>query len=182
MEWWPLGGIHRLTSCMPWPRGPLRPPTPHRPSHQVPAGGPVRRRGNAWASVASEWIVSGKSLASHCGLGCGDSNSGPPLEGLPDGGCAGRSDLRFLRSRSDRSDPLHSTICRLRMYPPCTGGLRSRLVAEASGAPVLPNQGPIGRPGTVRPIQALIMCTVGERPKGSRRGRAPGPQEPFDMT
>jgi hypothetical protein len=31
---------------------------------------------------------------------------------------------------------------------------RSRLVADASGAPVLRDQGPIGRPGTARPMQA----------------------------
>ena len=30
--------------------------------------------------------------------------------------------------------------------------LRSRPVADASGAPVLRDQGPIGRPGTARPI------------------------------
>jgi hypothetical protein len=32
--------------------------------------------------------------------------------------------------------------------------LRSRPVADACGAPVLRDQGPIGRPGTARPIQA----------------------------
>jgi hypothetical protein len=31
---------------------------------------------------------------------------------------------------------------------------RSRPVADAFGAPVLPDQGPIGRPGTARPIPA----------------------------
>jgi hypothetical protein len=36
--------------------------------------------------------------------------------------------------------------------------LRSRPVADASGARVLRDQGPIGRPGTARPIQALIPC------------------------
>jgi hypothetical protein len=40
------------------------------------------------------------------------------------------------------------------VYPPCTGGLRSRPVVDASGAPVLRDQGPIGRPGMVRPMQA----------------------------
>ena len=34
-------------------------------------------------------------------------------------------------------------------------GFRSRPVADAPGAPVLRDQGPIGRPGTARPIQAL---------------------------
>ena len=39
------------------------------------------------------------------------------------------------------------TLARLE-YPPCTGGRRSRPVADAFGGPVLPNQGPIGRPTT----------------------------------
>jgi hypothetical protein len=37
-------------------------------------------------------------------------------------------------------------------------GFRSRPVADASGAPVLRDQGPIGRPGTARPIQAVTPC------------------------
>ena len=32
---------------------------------------------------------------------------------------------------------------------------RSRLVADAFGAPALRDQGPIGRPGTARPMKAL---------------------------
>ena len=45
-------------------------------------------------------------------------------------------------------------------------GFRSRLVADASGAPVLREQGPIGRPGTARPMQAsrrLAGYLSGER-------------------
>src|SRR5918999_2162046 len=34
---------------------------------------------------------------------------------------------------------------------------RSGLVADASGAPVLRDQGPIGRPGTARPMQASTV-------------------------
>jgi hypothetical protein len=34
-----------------------------------------------------------------------------------------RADLRFLSSRGDRSCPLQSSTCRLRVYPLCTGGL-----------------------------------------------------------
>jgi hypothetical protein len=37
-------------------------------------------------------------------------------------------------------------------------GFRSRLVGDACGAPVLRDQGSIGRPGTARPIQALTSC------------------------
>jgi len=65
-----------------------------------------------------------------------------------------RADLRFLSTRGDRSCLLRSPTCRLRVCPPCTGGLRSRPVADASGAPVLRDQGPIGRPGTAGSIQA----------------------------
>ena len=38
------------------------------------------------------------------------------------------------------------------------GGFRSGPVADASGAPVLRDQGPIGRPGTARPIKALTLA------------------------
>jgi hypothetical protein len=45
-----------------------------------------------------------------------------------------------------------------------SGPVRSRPVADASGAPVLRDQGPIGRPGTARPIitgdnlHAILPC------------------------
>jgi hypothetical protein len=35
---------------------------------------------------------------------------------------------------------------------------RSRPIADACGAPVLRGQGPIGRPGTTRPILASTTC------------------------
>jgi hypothetical protein len=38
---------------------------------------------------------------------------------------------------------------------PWLSSARSHLVADASGAPVLRVQGPIGRPGTARPMLAL---------------------------
>jgi hypothetical protein len=43
-------------------------------------------------------------------------------------------------------------------------GVRSRPVADASGASVLGDQGAIGRPGTARPTQAL-SGTAGYLPK-----------------
>jgi hypothetical protein len=49
-------------------------------------------------------------------------------------------------------------------------GFRSRLVADAIGAPVLRNQGPIGRPGTARPMQASTNRPL--LPKPDRMGLA----------
>jgi hypothetical protein len=59
-----------------------------------------------------------------------------------------------------------------RLIPGCRGasreqsrehqGFRSRLVADASGAPVLRGQGPIGRPGTARPIADLEHRELGK--------------------
>jgi hypothetical protein len=44
---------------------------------------------------------------------------------------------------------------------------RSRPVADASGAPVLRDQGPIGRPGTARPMQALTSDYLLPKPDGA---------------
>jgi hypothetical protein len=70
-------------------------------------------------------------------------------------------------SWADAEVPSHPVLA----HPGCGGasgeqsrehpGFRSRLVADASGAPVLRDQGPIGRPGTARPIQAS-SGTVGD--------------------
>jgi hypothetical protein len=73
------------------------------------------------------------------------------------------SHLLFLSSSADRWCPLQSSTCRLRVSPPCTGGLRSHPVADASGAPVLRGQGPIGRPGPARPILPPTIPAV-DRP------------------
>jgi hypothetical protein len=50
----------------------------------------------------------------------------------------------------DRSCPSSPGAPRIQRGP----RVRSRPVADASGAPVLRDQGPIGRPGTARPMQA----------------------------
>jgi hypothetical protein len=74
-------------------------------------------------------------------LGWGDSNSGPPAEGLPGGGHAGEltcGSLTPVVTAGARCSPLLAGCA-------CTGGLRTRLVADAFGAPVLRDQGPIGR-------------------------------------
>jgi hypothetical protein len=54
-------------------------------------------------------------------------------------------------------------------------GSRSRLVADASGAPVLRDQGPMGRPGTARPTYCATQVgrTVSElAPVGQETARA----------
>jgi hypothetical protein len=61
-------------------------------------------------------------------------------------------------------------------------GFRSRPVADASGAPVLRDHGPIGRPGTVRPMQASVrphpetkitrVATGSAAPRRAELGRA----------
>jgi hypothetical protein len=90
-----------------------------------------------------------------------------------------RLDLRLLATARDRSCPLHSPTCRLCVYPPCTGRLRSRPVADASGAPVLRGQGPIGRPGTARPMQAsrrtagYLAATYGPNRRPRQHPRTP---------
>jgi hypothetical protein len=52
----------------------------------------------------------------------------------------------------------------------CTAGLRSRLVADASGAPVLRDQGPISRPGTARSILAPENRELGKHPRTTPYG------------
>jgi hypothetical protein len=53
--------------------------------------------------------------------------------------------------------------------PGRTAGFRSRLVAAASGASVLRDQGPIGRPGTARPIKAWASQPTSTTAKAGRR-------------
>jgi hypothetical protein len=69
---------------------------------------------------------------------------------VPGGDCAGGLSCGFLAPMVTvraRWTPLPAgSACTHR-----TAGLRSRLVADACGAPVLRGQGPIGRPGTARP-------------------------------
>jgi hypothetical protein len=66
------------------------------------------------------------------------------------------SHLWVLGTFSDRSCPLLSAVRRSAADPARTEwSFRSRLVADAFGAPVLRDQGPIGRPGTARPMKAL---------------------------
>jgi hypothetical protein len=72
-----------------------------------------------------------------------------------------RADLRFLATRADRSCPLHSPTYHSRVYPLCTAGFRARLVADAFGAPVLPDPGPCWPAGHGRPMQASSWNRLG---------------------
>ena len=64
-------------------------------------------------------------------------------------------DLRFLRTGRDRSCPAGTVASRCRADPARTRlAVPVRPVADASGAPVLGDQRPIGWPVTARPIQA----------------------------
>jgi hypothetical protein len=61
---------------------------------------------------------------------------------------------------------------------------RSRPVADASGAPVLRDQGPTGRPGTARPILALtpcMPCSFGLLPHPRSEPRSL-PNDPLELT
>jgi hypothetical protein len=53
-------------------------------------------------------------------------------------------------------------------------GLWSRLVADACGAPVLRDQGPIGRPGTARPIKAWASQPTSTTAKADDAARTCG--------
>jgi hypothetical protein len=92
------------------------------------------------------------------------------------GGCR-HTDLRFFctfGTARARRCPSFSSLLRTQRGP---RGLRSRPVAGACGAPVLRDQGPIGRPGTARPIQALttfMPCSFGYHSAGGRCSRLGG--------
>jgi hypothetical protein len=89
-------------------------------------------------------------------MGWGDSNSGPPPEVVFGSGYAGGltcgSSAPLVTVRA-RCNPLPAGCA----CPTVYRWLRPRSVADASGAPVLRDQGPIGRPGTARPIQAVTL-------------------------
>jgi len=90
-----------------------------------------------------------------------DSNSDPPPDMVPGGGCAGGltcGSLAPVVTARVRCSPLPAGSACTHRVPAGSGP-----VADASGAPVLRDQGPIGRPGTARQMQAL-SGTVGTYP------------------
>jgi hypothetical protein len=91
-------GPARLTPCMPWPCAGLAPPHVTACPTRFPQVDRSRVRGDLWHA----WRVEASSLASRGGHGWGDSNSGPPPERFPGGGCIAPPDLWFLGTRGDR--------------------------------------------------------------------------------
>jgi hypothetical protein len=69
----------------------------------------------------------------------GDSNSGPPPEVVPGGGCADALTCGSL-APVVTAGVVALSYLPARRVPPCTGGLRSRPVSDAFGAPVLRDQ------------------------------------------
>ena len=132
-------------------------PRPVRAAMAPPVGDGSRlgRRGGPSSVTTVSWARGRRARGSWWG----DSNSRPPPEVVPGGGGVGRSDLWFLSPRGDRSCPLHSATCRLRVYPLCTGGLRTRPVADASGA----------RCFTTREVRRLITPPVAVVPGWAAR-------------
>jgi hypothetical protein len=62
---------------------------------------------------------------------------------------------------TDRYLPVLSVAVGSHVAPMWPRLIRSRLIADAFGAPVLRDQGPIGRPGTPRPIIAAASSLSG---------------------
>jgi len=91
------------------------------------------------------------------GLG-GGSNSGPASEGLPGHGRA----ACLTCGSSEPVLPLVSVVALPHLPASRVSSvyrwLRVPSGRDAFGAPVLRDQGPIGRPGTARPIQASTPC------------------------
>jgi hypothetical protein len=132
--------------------------------------------------LASRGIVSGKSLASHGGHGRGDSNSGPPREGLPGGGCAGGltcDSLTRMATAGARWTPLPTgSVC----TQACTGGfgpvgartspaLRSSATRDRSaGRHGKADASLDHRPLIRKPAWALLPARMGNGVDRGRRG------------
>jgi hypothetical protein len=162
------------------------------------------RREQSWFAPVGVGISSrvgrGPSSATTCLIGegrrpaaaLGVRGSNPPFS--PSSGAGRRSegwvDPRVQYACCDRSCPPGTRDFRCHADPARTMGSRCRLVADACGAPVLRDQGPIDRPGTARPIKASsrtagylsVTCDPGTAPahmyihrrcssRGSRRSR-----------
>jgi len=160
-------------------------PPPRQPRACWQAGSP-RRRGRAGRGAGDQGdavppgVQPGRlAWAGRSGPGhgpwwrWGDSNSGPPPDVAPRGGCAvGLScgSLLPVMTTRARCSPLPAGgVCTQRVPA------GSRPVADVSGAPVLRDRGPIGRPGTARPIKESSEARLegaGVRP--ARRRSAQG--------
>jgi hypothetical protein len=94
--------------------------------------------------------------------GQGDSNS-DPLQGPPGDGCAGGltcGSLTPVVTAGAHCTPLPAGSAGTQRVPPAWG---PRLVADAFGAPVLRDQGPIGRPTARRLLGTPCMASCPAR-------------------
>jgi hypothetical protein len=99
-------------------------------------------QGNGAWSVTRPWWVEVRRLELHCACPRHPRSGG------------WRSDLRYLPTPDDRCCPLLSAVCRSAADPARTEGSGSVWSRTPPALQSLRDQGPIGRPGTARPIQA----------------------------
>jgi hypothetical protein len=177
-----LGSASALTSCMPCSFGPLR---------SSRSGGSVLVAGPCGVTVTIRYVplvttAYGTWVARPPAGGPeGEAHPRcPPPRGQEPGGLAAVAHRNLNCPRgvlagallastglpswadvatSSHPVPAHPGVSRRIREQSCEHqGFRSRLVADASGAPVLGDQGPIGRPGTARPIPDLEHRELGK--------------------
>jgi hypothetical protein len=118
----------------------------------LPPGGDDSQLDRRVRPVLGEPLLVGKSPEGLAAAGAGDSNSTEPVSCLRGQEPLGSVNCEF------RCAAVTAGVrwCTRRMRPSTDRlGFRSRPIADASGAPVLRDQGPIVRPGSARPIQAV---------------------------
>ena len=113
-----------------------QPPRDRRHAHtpgRWRAGGSHVPRSRDWSGWSAKprwpksWSLNGSELrrtAQDHDAWVGRLELWPTAWSVPWSWLSWRADLRFLGTRGDRSCPLHSSTSRLRVYPPCTSGLR----------------------------------------------------------
>ena len=159
---------------------------------------PVRRSGKGLGSQRGRRCRSDDcrtrrviaALASSGLVGWGDSNSGPPPEAAPGGGCAGTLTCASFAPVATAGCPLQSSTCRTHVYPPCTEAgpvwwrtppaLRSSATRDRSaGRARQADAGPSGTAATCRSPVVPMWPTPGcsnavGRPSGQITGTDSG--------